>query len=36
MMAEGTMRFFQYIALPFGWSLSGYWFVRLISSFGLM
>jgi hypothetical protein len=33
MMADGTMRFFQYIALPFGWGRSGYWFVRLVSNF---
>jgi hypothetical protein len=31
MMADGTMRFLQYIALPFGWCRSGYWFVHLIS-----
>jgi hypothetical protein len=27
------MRFFQCIALPFGWSRSGHWFVRVVSRF---
>jgi hypothetical protein len=36
MMADGTMRCCQYIALPFGWSRSGYWFMRLVSRFGFM
>jgi hypothetical protein len=33
MIADGTMRFFPYIALPFGWSRSGYWFMRLVTRF---
>lgn len=29
-------RWFQYVALPFGWRLSGYWFVRLVGRFTAM
>jgi hypothetical protein len=31
MTANGMVRYFQYIALPFGWSWSGYWFVRIVT-----
>lgn len=34
--ANGTVRYFQYIALPFGWSRSGYWFCRLVERFWTM
>lgn len=34
--ANGAERYFQYIALPFGWSRSGYWFCRLVERFWTM
>ena len=34
--ANGEVRYFQYIALPFGWSRSGYWFCRLVERFWTM
>jgi hypothetical protein len=32
-LMDGTMRYFRYLVLPFGWSRSGYWFSRLVSRF---
>jgi hypothetical protein len=29
-MADGNEHYFQYLALPFGWSRSVYWFSRLV------
>lgn len=34
--SDGSCRYFQYIALPFGWSRSGYWFCRLVERFWTM
>jgi hypothetical protein len=33
MTADGMVRYFQYIALPLGWSRNGYWFIRIVTHF---
>jgi hypothetical protein len=33
MTVDGMVRYFQYIALPFGWSRSGYWFIQIVTRF---
>jgi hypothetical protein len=32
-LTDGKLRYFRYLALPFGWSRSGYWFSRLASPY---
>lgn len=32
-LAQGTVRYFKYLVLPFGWTQSGHWFCRQIGRF---
>ena len=36
LLADGTVRYFKYIVLPFGWTRSGHWFCRLVARFWTM
>ena len=33
LLADGSVRYFRYLVLPFGWTRSGYWFCRLVGRF---
>jgi hypothetical protein len=35
-LSDGSVRYFRYIVLPFGWSRSGYWYCRLVNRFWTM
>jgi hypothetical protein len=35
-LSDGSVRYFRYIVLPFGWSRSGYWFCRLVNRYWTM
>jgi hypothetical protein len=32
-LMDGTVRYFRYLVLPFGWYRNGYWFSRLVSRY---